>query len=177
MSGRIPASKEGSPNTPILLIEIRDGSDLDAKVSPEDQANEPHKPLKQPPFVWSASEQLTAPLGACWSAGHEAVSGRNRRELEVLMNLLASNHVVFKHIVLDYKNKEDSDEGTTKAPQGSAKALSWFLTPLQVARTRDAKARVAPCIAVASAWTARALSDKDAQALQSNAGVERCALQ
>jgi hypothetical protein len=172
-----PPSEEGSHNIPILLIEIRDGSDLDAKVSPEDQANEPHKPGEKPPFAWSASEQLAGPLVAFWSAGHEAVSRRNRRELEVLMNLLASNHVVFKHIVLDYKNKEDSDEGTTKAPKGSAKPLSWFLTPLQVARIRNAKARVAPCIARTAAWTASALSDSDAPSLQSDSTVERCALQ
>jgi hypothetical protein len=157
--------------TPILLIEIRDGSDLDARQSPEELADAPVKPGKKPPYIWDTSQQVTAPLGAFWSAGHEAVSRRNRRELEVLMNLLASKHVIFDHIVLDYED----DSGTAK--QSSSQPLSWSLTPNQISRIRAAKDRVAPCITAASTWAATELSSSDNQSLSSRAAVVQCAKQ
>ncbi|QEE27866.1 hypothetical protein FTW19_07585 [Terriglobus albidus] len=157
---------------PLLLIEIRDGADLDANSSPEQGGKAPFS--KDVPTYWNSFRQFSGPLGAFWSAGHEAVSRRNRRELEILMDMLQAQQIPFKHIVLDYR---DATESNGKK-QGSAQPLSWFLTPLQTQKIEEAKSRVAPCIAVASTWTADALMQKPStnpvQQLSGNIQVDHC---
>lgn len=168
------ATTHGTQQTvPILLIEIRDGSDLDEQHSLEEKAAAPHKPKEKAPYVWNSTRQISAPLEAFWAAGHTAVSRRNRRELEVLMNSLDAKHVAFSHIVLDYKDSSDTDKD--KAQQIASQPLSWFLTPYQISRLRAARTRLEPCIVAATTWTANALTRRPDEALANNTRVVHCA--
>lgn len=176
---QVAAEKKQKPmNLPVLLIEIRDGSDI-TTISPEEDANVPvdesesasgKKPKVQ--FAWDTMSQLDAPLGAFWSAGHSAVTRRNRRELETLMNLLESRHVAFEHIVLDYKKAKGDG---TKAPQGASQPLSWSLTPSQVSDLDTAKNRVTPCIKAAVEWVQTALAQSGEKPVGGTPAVVPCA--
>jgi hypothetical protein len=191
LAGRFAIAKDPSPDDhlldlPILLIEIRDGLDLDRTQSPEDHAHEPSKLVKcdKPPCEqsrqprWNVSRQLGAPLEAFWAAGHEAVTRRNRRELEVLMEMLGKKHVAFTHIVLDYKEpSEDEGQSGQASPRGSAQPLSWFLTPSQKKRIKKSKKRVEPCILEAVKWANGALQQKETSPVPNDISVSACALE
>jgi hypothetical protein len=191
LAGKSAIAKDPYPNdhmlnVPILLIEIRDGLDLDSTQSPEANAQEPVKQTKcdNPPCKqakatkWNVTSQLSAPLGAFWAAGHEAVTRRNRRELEVLMELLGKEHVAFRHIVLDYKEPSEAQRPSGEgSPRGSAQPLSWFLTPSQQKRIKKSKKRVGPCILEAVKWATDGLQQKETAAIQNNISASACALE
>jgi hypothetical protein len=81
----------------VLLVEIRDGGDLDPNFNPDDLQDQIGR--GKPNAPWWTLNQLLGPLDGLWNAGHESVTLRNRRELCVLetayQGKLFIHHVVF----------------------------------------------------------------------------------
>lgn len=112
---------------PILLIEIRNGSDMYSDRSPDSYScQEAHCTTSNEPTPWGPWRQLTSPAQAMYLAGHESITRRNRRELCILEQSLAahvvekdkwSGGVVIHHVVFSVND-------------GDA-AMSWHLTPKQ----------------------------------------------
>jgi hypothetical protein len=123
---------EKNPCVPVLVIEIRDGGDLDPADHPEE--------LPQKGTEWGAVGQLAGPLETFWNAGHVAVTKRNRRELCFLENGLEKK-VRFAHIVFAYKG--DPSE---------VHALSWHLTTKQKREIQSAIGKVQVEAHAAVAW-------------------------
>jgi hypothetical protein len=190
----VKTNQAGSPlKVPILLIEIRDGPDLNADISPESYVQQKQisnppcnpTPCKQPkPHGWGTADQFKAPLGAFWDSGHEAVTRRNRRELEVLLDSMSTEGgVSFLHIVLDYREPQsppppDKSRGDARARPllkvGSSQPLSWYLTPSQknlITRSAD---RLQPCFDRAEAWAESSLHQSPQAPLGTNSGVDHC---
>jgi hypothetical protein len=99
----------------ILIVEIRNSGD-DSPSGPE--SNPDHSGGTS---LWNLNNQLTAPLQAFWSAGHESVTGRNRVTLGLLEKSLAGKALI-RHIVIDDVHAVDR---TRTDP------LNWSLTPQQ----------------------------------------------
>jgi hypothetical protein len=112
---------------PILLIEIRNGSDVYSDRSPDSYScQEAHCTTSSAPTAWGPLRQLTAPPQAMYLAGHESITRRNRRELCILEQSLAprpvgkdkwTGGVILHHVVFPVYD-------------GDA-ALSWHLTSKQ----------------------------------------------
>lgn len=111
---------------PILLIEIRNGSDVYSDRSPDSYScQNAHCTTTSVPTPWGPWRQFTAPPQAMYLAGHESITRRNRRELCILETDLApvqdrNGHwhgVVIHHVVFSVND-------------GDA-ALSWHLTQTQ----------------------------------------------
>jgi hypothetical protein len=118
----------------ILLIEIRNGSDVYSDLSPDSyrcQLEHCTTP-DSVPTPWGPWRQLAAPAQAMYLAGHESITRRNRRELCLLETDLAprtdknnnTSGVLIHHVVFPI---DDSDA-----------ALSWHLTPKQQKLIRSA---------------------------------------
>ena len=108
------ALKETLPKLHILIIEVRDGWDLDNAKSPESECI-PKDGCKPGP-----SQQVEAPLITFWRSGHGSVSGRDRRELDILVNALLP--LDLKTIVFSFPDNPP---------------LSWHLTPCEIQEIRD----------------------------------------
>ena len=119
---------------PILLVEIRNDQDLDAKnnqdsLEKQEQLTyesgagggewvpQPKRKISE----WGPADQLAAPPIGFWNAGHTSDTRRNRREL-CMFEKSYKDRVVIHHMVFDYRDNENKEE-----PQ----PLSWELTPRQ----------------------------------------------
>ncbi len=139
---------------PILLIEIRDGVDLDATHTFDEFAQQDgyqYKkgkwiPQKSAPEDWRADHQMTAPLEALWNAGHVSVTRRNRRELCLLEEDYRDKMRVH-HLVFDY-------------PDEPNQPLNWHLTSVEQQRIRKAAASAHITAAESDAlrWVKRVLT-------------------
>jgi hypothetical protein len=111
-----------SPPLAILLIEIRNGDDLDPLSNVDDYNFQTHP---QDKHSWTAISQLTAPPGALWKAGHESVTRRNRLGL-CLLETTYLDRLVVHHVVFNYGQAPPSPEA--KNPSDEIQPLNWHLT-------------------------------------------------
>jgi len=111
-----------SPPLAILLIEIRNGDDLDPLSNVDDYNFQTHPEDKH---SWTAISQLTAPPGALWKAGHESVTRRNRLGL-CLLETTYLDRLVVHHVVINYGSAPRNPEG--KNPSDEIQPLNWHLT-------------------------------------------------
>ncbi len=107
------------PPLRILLVEIRDGGDLDALADEDDLYHQNGIGAAHPPKSWSTLSQLIAPLEGMWNAGHVSVTRRNRREL-CLLESAYSSRLHIRHVI--FTIEKDGDE---------TPPLSWHLTSRQ----------------------------------------------
>lgn len=108
----------------VLLVEIRDGDDLNPHFEPDDlqhQSGGDH-----PPAAWWTLDQLLGPLEGLWNAGHVSVTRRNRRELCVLETAYKGK-LIIHHVVFAIPQQLDDKQRPKPAP------LSWKLTASQLA--------------------------------------------
>ena len=120
-----------SPPLAILLIEIRNGDDLDPLSNVDDYNFQTHPKDKH---SWTAISQLTAPPGALWKAGHESVTRRNRLGL-CLLETTYLDRLIVHHVVFNYDSAPPSPEG--KNPRDEIQPLNWHLTAGERAEIRD----------------------------------------
>ncbi len=106
----------------ILLIEIRNGDDLNPLSNVDDYNFQTHPKDKH---SWTAISQLTAPPGALWKAGHESVTRRNRLGL-CLLETTYLDRLVIHHVVINYGSAPPSPEA--KNPSDEIEPLNWHLT-------------------------------------------------
>src|ERR1700733_13413161 len=124
-SGPLPAAQAVARPVPplaILLIEIRNGDDLNPLSNVDDYNFQTHPENKH---AWTAISQLTAPPGALWKAGHESVTRRNRLGL-CLLETTYLNRLVIHHVVINYGSAPSSPEA--KNPSDEIEPLNWHLT-------------------------------------------------
>lgn len=108
----------------VLLLEIRDGDDLNPHFDPDDlQQQSGGNP---PPAAWWTLDQLLGPLEGLWNAGHVSVTRRNRRELCVLETAY-QDKLIIHHVVFAIPQQLDDKQKPKPAP------LSWKLTASQLA--------------------------------------------
>jgi hypothetical protein len=117
----LPGKNDASPHgatypVRILVIEIRDGSDLDISKSPEAQCT-----LQEGCKPWGATEQGFAPLRTFWNTGHVSMTRRNRREFTLLADALRP-HANLTEVVF---------------PFSETPPLSWHLTPSELNQIRE----------------------------------------
>jgi hypothetical protein len=117
-----PPTKPQFPPLAILLIEIRNGDDLDPLSNVDDYNFQIHPKDKH---SWTAISQLTAPPGALWKAGHESVTRRNRLGL-CLLETTYLDRLVVHHVVFNYDQAPPSPEA--KNPTDEIQPLNWHLT-------------------------------------------------
>lgn len=108
----------------VLLLEIRDGDDLDPQFDPDDLQDQTGR--GKSPAAWWTLNQLLAPLEGLWNAGHVSVTRRNRRELCVLETAYESK-LIIHHVVFAIPQQLDDKQKPKPAP------LSWKLTASQLA--------------------------------------------
>jgi hypothetical protein len=150
--------------TPILFIEIRDGSDLMPTASDEQLV---WGGCPDQERTWTPSSQLSAPLKGFWNAGHSSITRRNRRELEMLMDDLQNRGVArFRHLVFDYQlavpaNASEnprtdphrcSHPNEALTDHQAAQPLSWHLTANQEDDIRNSFVQVSECSMHATDW-------------------------
>jgi hypothetical protein len=119
--GAVPP-KGPTPPLAILLIEIRNGADLDPLSSVDDYNFQTHPKNKH---AWTAVSQLSAPMGALWEAGHESVTRRNRLGL-CLLETTYLDRLVIHHVIFNFDPAPPSPE--QKADQDVIQPLNWHLT-------------------------------------------------
>lgn len=108
----------------VLLVEIRDGNDLDPHFDPDDLQ---HQSGGNDPFAsWWMLNQLLGPMEGLWNAGHVSVTRRNRRELCVLETAY-EGELIIHHVVFAIPPQLDDKQKPKPAP------LSWKLTASQLA--------------------------------------------
>jgi hypothetical protein len=117
-----PPGNVQSPPLAILLIEIRNGYDLDPLSNVDDYNFQTHPEDKH---SWTAISQLTAPPGALWKAGHESVTRRNRLGL-CLLETTYLDRLVVHHVVFNYGQAPTSPEAQN--PSDEIQPLNWHLT-------------------------------------------------
>ncbi|MGA2534673.1 MAG: hypothetical protein ABSF53_01570 [Terracidiphilus sp.] len=108
----------------VLLVEIRDGADLDPNLQQDNLQDQ--SGYGNPPAPWWTLDQLLGPLDGLWNAGHVSVTRRNRRELCVLETAY-ENKLIVHHVVFAIPQQTD-DKGKPKPSP-----LSWKLTASQLA--------------------------------------------
>jgi len=108
----------------VLLVEIRDGADLDPNV--EQDSLQDQSGGNNPPAPWWTLDQLLGPLEGLWNAGHVSVTRRNRRELCVLETAYAGK-LIIHHVVFSIPQQPDDKNKPKPSP------LSWKLTASQLA--------------------------------------------
>jgi hypothetical protein len=108
----------------VLLVEIRDGDDLDPNLDQDDL--EDQSGYGHPPAPWWTLNQLLGPLEGLWNAGHVSVTRRNRRELCVLETAYRDK-LIIHHVVFAIPQQPDDKQKMKPAP------LSWKLTASQLA--------------------------------------------
>lgn len=123
----------------ILLIEIRDGVDLNPETNLdnwEHQTGATVEPGSSKPREWSIFQQILAPVEGLWNAGHVSTTLRNRQQLCVLEQAYAGrpdNALYIHHIVLGIPPAPvDGRPGEFMTPP-----LSWKLTNRQVEYIRQ----------------------------------------
>ncbi|HEX4037947.1 MAG TPA: hypothetical protein VHX37_07810 [Acidobacteriaceae bacterium] len=136
----------------VLLVEIRDGNDLDPHVDPDDLQHQSDG--NPPPAAWWTLDQLLGPLEGLWNAGHVSVTRRNRRELCVLETAYR-DQLVIHHVVFAIPQQLDDQQKPKPAP------LSWKLTASQLAYISsvvhgDRSAATDQSVRDAMGWVAKA---------------------
>jgi hypothetical protein len=116
-AGAVPA-----PPLAILLIEIRNGDDLNPLSNVDDYNFQTHPENKH---AWTAISQLTAPPGALWEAGHESVTRRNRLGL-CLLETTYLDRLVVHHVVFNYDPAPPNPENKNQTDE--IQPLNWHLT-------------------------------------------------
>jgi hypothetical protein len=100
----------------ILLIEIRDGADLNATTNEDDYAHQDGVGAPKEPSGWKSLSQIMGPGQALWNAGHVSVTRRNRIGL-CLLEQAYKDRLELHHLVF------------TIDPNGDKTSpLSWHLT-------------------------------------------------
>lgn len=136
----------------VLLVEIRDGDDLDPHFEPDDlqhQSGGDH-----PPAPWWTLDQMLGPLEGLWNAGHVSVTRRNRRELCILETAY-EDKLIIHHVVFAIPQQLDDKQKPKPAP------LSWKLTASQLAYISsvahgDQSAATDQAVKDAMRWVAKA---------------------
>lgn len=133
----------------VLLVEIRDGDDMNPHVEPDDLQHQSAGP--PPPDAWWTLDQLLGPLEGLWNAGHVSVTRRNRRELCVLETAY-EDKLIIHHVVFGIPQQLDDKQKPKPAP------LSWKLTASQLAYISSVAQSAATDHAVEDAmgWVAKA---------------------
>ena len=136
----------------LLLVEIRDGVDLDPHVEQDDL--EQQSGYGHPPAAWWTLDQILGPLEGLWNAGHVSVTRRNRRELCVLETAYADK-LIIHHVVFAIPQQPDGQQRSKPAP------LSWKLTASQLAYISsvahgDQSAATDQAVKDATGWVAKA---------------------
>jgi hypothetical protein len=165
-----PTEKDGaaapgnlqSPPLAILLIEIRNGDDLDPLSNVDDYNAQIH-PKDQ--HSWTAISQLTAPPGALWKAGHESVTRRNRLGL-CLLETTYLDRLVVHHVVFNYGPAPQSPE--RKNASDEIQPLNWHLTAGERQQIVDRATNPATDAAIKDArdWVRTMLSREPANGLR-----------
>jgi hypothetical protein len=137
-SGAAPAGKKG--RIPILLIEIRDGWDLNPASNDDSYDRQVEKTKTD--YSWKTTQQIAAPPKALWLAGHTSVTRRNRRELCLLEQAFA-DQISVHHLVFDFRSY-----------QGEYQPLNWHLTENQQKRIacEGRKKRIQDRLTEATNW-------------------------
>jgi hypothetical protein len=136
----------------VLLVEIRDGDDLDPHFEPDDLQHQSGG--NHPAAAWWTLDQLLGPLEGLWNAGHVSVTRRNRRELCVLEKAY-EDKLIIHHVVFAIPQQLDDKQKPKPAP------LSWKLTASQLAYISsvvhgDRSAATDRAVKDAMGWVAKA---------------------
>jgi hypothetical protein len=136
----------------VLLVEIRDGDDLDPHFEPDDLQHQSGG--NPPPAAWWTLDQLLGPLEGLWNAGHVSVTRRNRRELCVLETAY-EDKLIIHHVIFAIPQQLDDKQKPKPAP------LSWKLTASQLAYISsvahgDQSAATDQAVRDAMGWVAKA---------------------
>ena len=156
----------------ILLIEIRNGDDLDPMSNVDDYSHQTHPDGKH---LWNALSQLSAPPGALWRAGHESVTRRNRLGLCLLettyLDSLEIHHVIFN---FDPATKTPEQEKEVRS-KDQIQPLNWHLTASELQQIRDKADDTETRVAIADAkdWIQSVLSRESSTRLRNVAGNDR----
>lgn len=155
-SAMILPDAANKPNAPIhiLLIEIRNGPDLDSSSNGDSFARQDGIGDEEPPKPFRLTQELMAPLDAMWLAGHESVTRRNRREL-CLLEEAEQGRLDIHHVVFDYRNPEDGHQ-----------PLNWALTRHQQKLIEDEanESNVHGLITSTQRWIAKVQSGQSTEA-------------
>jgi hypothetical protein len=120
----------------VLLVEIRDGDDLNPVENMDDWNHQTGTVVDRggkTPTPWTTASQLVGPLEGMWNAGHVSVTRRNRRELCSVERAFGSDEGVdtglleIHHVVLGIT----AEPKTGKPGQYKAAPLNWKLTASQ----------------------------------------------
>ncbi len=125
MNQRVEGQPQAAKPLKILLVEIRDGDDLDPHVDPDDLQDQTSDD-GHPPAPWWTLNQMLGPLEGLWNAGHVSVTRRNRRELCVLETAYEGK-LIIHHVVFSIPQQVDAKNKARPSP------LSWKLTASQLA--------------------------------------------
>lgn len=117
----------------ILLVEIRDGDDMNPTQNVDDWNHQVGRDLETgagQPKPWTVFSQIGSPLEGLWNAGHVSTTRRNRRELCLLERTYysrAQNNLEIHHVVLGIPSEpEPRKPGQFRTPP-----LNWKLTASQ----------------------------------------------
>jgi hypothetical protein len=144
----VPATKP----LKVLLVEIRDGADLDPNLEQDDLQDQ--SGYGHPPAPWWTLDQLLGPVEGLWNAGHVSVTRRNRRELCELETAYADK-LFIHHVVFAIPQQLDDKQKPKPSP------LSWKLTASQLAYISsvvhgDQSAATDQAVRDAMGWVAKA---------------------
>ncbi len=156
-----PGTSQSAPLA-ILLIEIRNGDDLDPLSNVDDYNFQTHP---QDKHSWTAISQLSAPPGALWKAGHESVTRRNRLGL-CLLETTYLDRLVVHHVVFNYDPASPSPEA--KNPRDVIQPLNWHLTAAERKQITDKASdnNTAAAIENARNWVRMILNREPANGLR-----------
>jgi hypothetical protein len=117
----------------VLLVEIRDGDDMNPTQNIDDWNHQVGHNLEtgaDQPKPWKAFDQMDSPLEGLWNAGHVSTTRRNRRELCLLERTYynrAQDNLEVHHVVLGIPPEpEPRQPDRFKTPP-----LNWKLTANQ----------------------------------------------
>jgi hypothetical protein len=117
----------------ILLIEIRDGDDMNPTKNIDDWNHQTSQDLEagvDPPKQWNIFDQIVSPLEGLWNAGHVSTTRRNRRELCILERTYygrEQDNLEIHHVILGIP----SEPKPRRPGQFRTPPLSWKLTEEQ----------------------------------------------
>ena len=119
----------------VLLVEIRDSTDLDPAVNDDDFAHQTGHAdsgrAGNAPKPWSIFNQIAAPLNGMWNAGHASTTRRNRRELCLLEQAYKGQGLQIHHVIFGIPAETDKPAIGKNHATYKASPLSWKLTESQ----------------------------------------------
>ncbi len=117
----------------ILLVEIRDGDDMNPTQNIDDWNHQVGHDLEtgaDQPKPWKAFDQMASPLEGLWNAGHVSTTRRNRRELCLLERTYynrAQDNLEIHHVVLGIPPEPEP----RRPDRFRTPPLNWKLTASQ----------------------------------------------